>query len=118
MKVIKKGIRKKIAGIEEQTPKPKKPEGKDISGESADYTTRSAKLILQGSYLQAERELKKAIELDSMNTKAYGYMGSIFFMQGKYEEAIPWLEKALEIDPLLTGVRDALVRAKAAIMEN
>ena len=83
--------------------------------ESAKHTTRGAQLIKQGKFAEAEKELRKAIELNPMNATAHGNLGGLLFKQNKPEDAIPWLEKALELDPLLEGVDWALAKARAIV---
>ena len=85
--------------------------------EAAQYVDRGAQFIMQGRYAEAERELKKAIEINPMNATAHGNMGGVFLRQGQPYEAIPWIEKALELDPRLEGVPQALAQARAMALK-
>jgi len=80
--------------------------------EAAHHVDRSAQLIEEGRYVEAERELKMAIEINPMNAVAHGNMGCMFFMQGQPEKAIPWLKKALQLDPNIEGVPNVLAQAR------
>lgn len=82
--------------------------------EAAQHVDRGAQLIMQGRYVEAERELREAIDINPLNATAHGNMGAVFDRQGRPEEAIPWLEKALELNPCLDGIPQALAQARAA----
>ena len=51
------------------------------------------------NYEKAEREFKRAIEINSNYSDAYYYLGVLYKIQDKSELAISNYEKALEIDP-------------------
>ncbi len=51
---------------------------------------------LARKYEQAERHLKRAIDLDPLNYGAYGRMGRVYSEMGRYADAIATLEKAQE----------------------
>ncbi|HEY6247990.1 MAG TPA: tetratricopeptide repeat protein [Pyrinomonadaceae bacterium] len=65
----------------------------------------------------AERALKKAIELDPNFAPAFAYLGLIRAKTGAYGEAIPQYEKAIHADPQLAVVHhliaDAMLRQNA-----
>jgi len=82
--------------------------------EAVQHVDRGSQFVMQGHYAEAERELRRAIEINPMNATAHGNMGGVFLRQGQPEEAIPWLEKALELNPRLEGVPQALAQARAA----
>lgn len=84
--------------------------------EAAQYVTRGAHAILQGHYVQAEEDLRKAIAINPMNATAQANMGEIFRRQGRYGQAIPWFETALELDPGLEGVAVALAHPRGEIL--
>ena len=48
----------------------------------------------------AERELKKAIELDPKYSSAYQWLSEVYHYQGKGDQALSEINKALELDPL------------------
>lgn len=48
----------------------------------------------------AERELKKAIELDPKYSSAYQWLSEVYQYQGKGDQALAEVNKALELDPL------------------
>lgn len=85
---------------------------------AAQHVDRGAQLILQGRYIEAEKELESAIKVNPMNATAHSNMGAIFHRQERFEDAIPWLEKALELNPHLEGVPEALTQVRAALEEN
>lgn len=70
-------------------------------------------LIQQGRFADAEKTLRKAIEVNPFNATAHGNLGGVFYRQNRFAEAIPWLEKALELNPELAGVPQALAHARA-----
>jgi tetratricopeptide (TPR) repeat protein len=65
----------------------------------------------------AERALKKAIELDPNFAPAFAYLGLIRARTGAYGEAIPLFEKAIRADPKLAVVHhliaDAMLKQNA-----
>lgn len=84
-----------------------------LQQKAAQFVTYGDELIKQGRYAEAERNLKKAIELNPFNETAYANMGGVFFFQKQYGKAIPWFEKALNINPRIEGVPEALAQARA-----
>jgi TolB-like protein/Tfp pilus assembly protein PilF len=52
-------------------------------------------LYLARNYEQAERRLKRAIDLDPLNYGAYGRLGRVYGEMGRYADAITSLEKAM-----------------------
>jgi TolB-like protein len=48
----------------------------------------------------AERELKKAIELDPKYSSAYQWLSEVYHYQGNGDQALSEINKALELDPL------------------
>ena len=48
----------------------------------------------------AERELKKAIELDPKYPSAYQWLSEVYSYQGNFDQALLEINKALELDPL------------------
>ncbi len=56
----------------------------------------------------AERELKRAIELDPKYPSAYQWLSEVYLYLGKYDQALSEINKALEVDPLsmtINGVK-------------
>lgn len=78
------------------------------------HVDRGGQLFLKGRHARAERELRRAIEINPMNATAHANMGAAYSARGRHIEAIPWFEKALELDPAIEGVPDALDRARRA----
>jgi serine/threonine protein kinase/Tfp pilus assembly protein PilF len=60
----------------------------------------SVKLTYDWDWTGAEREFKRAIELNPSYAMAYLYYSSFFTMMGRHEEAIAAIKRALELDPL------------------
>jgi tetratricopeptide (TPR) repeat protein len=83
--------------------------------EAAQHVTRGAHAILQGHYVQAEEDLRKAIAINPLNATAHANMGDIFRRQGRYAQAIPWFERALELDPGIEGAAVALAHVRGEI---
>ncbi|MBI3961051.1 MAG: tetratricopeptide repeat protein [Chloroflexi bacterium] len=54
-------------------------------------------LYLSGDTLQAQRELRKAVELDGEYGPALAHLGMAYYSRRNYEEAAPTLEKAVSI---------------------
>ncbi len=48
----------------------------------------------------AERELKRAIELDPKYPSAYQWLSEVYYNQGNSDQALSEINKALELDPL------------------
>mgnify|MGYP001382824870 CR=1 FL=1 len=48
----------------------------------------------------AERELKRAIELDPKYPSAYQWLSEVYYYQGHSDQALAEIEKSLELDPL------------------
>ena len=62
-----------------------------------------------GKYQDAERYLKKAIELDATNATALNYLGYMLAVRGeKLEEALAYVEKALELEKYNGAFIDSL----------
>jgi HEAT repeat protein len=80
--------------------------------EASEHVDCGGLLFLQGRYVEAELEFKKAIEINSMNATAHSNIGNIYMTKRRPKDAIPWLEKALELNPYLEGVSDALTEAR------
>lgn len=78
------------------------------------HVDRGGQLFLKGRYAQAEREFRRAIEINPMNATAHANMGATYSARGRQIEAIPCLEKALELNPAIEGVPEALDRARRA----
>ncbi|MCL4833324.1 MAG: tetratricopeptide repeat protein [Caldilineaceae bacterium] len=54
-------------------------------------------LYLSGDTLQAQRELRKAVEQDGEYGPALAHLGMAYYARRNYEEAVPTLEKAVAI---------------------
>ncbi len=48
----------------------------------------------------AEKELKRAIELDPKYPSAYQWLSEVYLYQGNFDQALSEINKALELDPL------------------
>jgi HEAT repeat protein len=82
--------------------------------EAKEHVDRAAQLLFEGSYVEAETELRAAIAINPLNATAHANMGGVFLRLERPGEAIPWLEKALELNPRIEGVSQALAQARAA----
>jgi len=58
-------------------------------------------LIIEGRADKAERELRKALQLDGNNAEAYNTLGILYDKVGKYKIAKRLIERAMEIRPEL-----------------
>ncbi|KAI4319227.1 hypothetical protein MLD38_032854 [Melastoma candidum] len=71
-----------------------------LNGTSATYYSNRAAVYLElGSFLQAEADCSKAINLDKKNVKAYLRRGTAREMLGYYKEAIEDFRYALVLEP-------------------
>jgi eukaryotic-like serine/threonine-protein kinase len=57
-------------------------------------------LIYDYDFKGAERELKRAIELDPKYSSAYQWLSEVYHYQGNGDQALSEINKALELDPL------------------
>jgi len=62
----------------------------------------------------ADRELRRALELDPVNPDAHRVSGTLLYVKGRVDEAIERCKAALELDPLSPGLNDYLISAYAA----
>jgi serine/threonine protein kinase/Tfp pilus assembly protein PilF len=58
------------------------------------------KLTYDWDWTGADKEFKRALELNPSYSMAYLYYSSFFTMMGRHEEAIAMIKRALELDPL------------------
>jgi serine/threonine protein kinase/tetratricopeptide (TPR) repeat protein len=73
------------------------------------YTTLGCvKLIYDWDWAGAEREFKRAIELNSSYAMAHFYYSAFFTMMGRHEESIAAIKRALELDPLSLSINVVL----------
>ena len=71
-------------------------------------------LIAQNRLVEAEEQLKFAIELDPDFPHLYEDLGSILSLQSRFKEAIPLFEKAIALLPTLAHANKKLGEALAA----
>jgi tetratricopeptide (TPR) repeat protein len=107
------GIKINIAGLSHTNPNIclTKKEGKEVlknimksTGEdnkSKQRVMNAIALILEGKADKAERELRKALQLDGNNAEAYNTLGILYDKVGKYKIAKRLIERAMEIRPEL-----------------
>ena len=74
-------------------------EAKQRAEEAVQLVNRGFQLYTQGHYAEAEKEYRRAIEINPMSDEAHNNMGVLLLQLGRPGEAIPWLEKAVELDP-------------------
>lgn len=55
-------------------------------------------LFLNGQYVEAQNNLKSALQQDSSLILAYCYLGIIALETGSFKDALEWCERGLEID--------------------
>ena len=60
-------------------------------------------LTLDYDFAAADREFRRAMELDPNNARAYQWNGSRLMMIGRYDEALASFDRAIEIEPTLAG---------------
>lgn len=63
------------------------------------YAARAYAHSASERFVESERDLRKALELDPTFGRAYHHLGRAEFHQGKIEQAIDSFEKAAEFDP-------------------
>jgi TolB-like protein len=61
--------------------------------------------ILDYDFAPAERELKRAIELDANNFRAYQWNGQRLMMIGLYDQSLAQYDRAIEMEPMLADIR-------------
>ena len=59
----------------------------------------------------AERELRRAVELNPSYPTAHQWYGELLYEEGRYQEAITQIKQALELDPLSLIINTILGRA-------
>jgi tetratricopeptide (TPR) repeat protein len=62
----------------------------------------------------ADRELRRALELDPVNPEAHSVSATLLYVKGRVDEAIERCKAALELDPLSPMLNDHLISAYAA----
>jgi tetratricopeptide (TPR) repeat protein len=72
--------------------------GSDSRNNERGHGPRSA-LPNSSGFFDTKNSLKKAIELDSKNDKAYRELGRLYISRGEFSEADTFFKKALELDP-------------------
>ena len=60
--------------------------------------------MLDYDWAASERELDRAMELNSNNPQAFGWNGARLMMLGRYDESMASIKRALEIDPTSAGI--------------
>ena len=66
-----------------------------------------------GNYVEAEKELREAVELDGESVSIHYALGATYAAEGKVGEARAELGRALELDPGNNGVREMMGRLGA-----
>jgi TolB-like protein/Tfp pilus assembly protein PilF len=85
-----------------------------------DDTLAEAHAVLAGAdqdlweWGAAEREYRRALELDPNNGNAHHWYGLFLSRQGRQEEAITQIKRALEVDPLNLTFNTSMAEAYAA----
>ena len=60
----------------------------------------------------AERELNRALEINTREATAYQYLGELYYRKDDLESAASYWEKAVELDPSASGPRARLERVR------
>lgn len=63
-------------------------------------------LMLDYDFAAAERELKRALELNPNNARAYQVEASVLMMLGKCDQALVLSDRAIEIEPTVADIRN------------
>jgi len=63
-------------------------------------------LMLDYDFAAAERELKRAVELNPNNARAYQVEASVLMMLGKCDQALVLNDRAIEIEPTVADIRN------------
>ena len=72
----------------------------DLSPNGADSMLAAAyALIANQRHDEAEKELRKVIEIDSMNARAFHHLGRTLFQRGEIAEALENFDRATALDP-------------------
>ena len=66
------------------------------------------KLLYDWDWAGAEREFKRAIELNPSSASAHDYYSVFFTVMGRHEESIKEIKRALELDPLSLTINTVL----------
>jgi tetratricopeptide (TPR) repeat protein/mono/diheme cytochrome c family protein len=72
---------------------------KNSPNDSALHTELSAALLKAGRGDEAQKEMRRAIELDANNAKAHFNLANVLFAQGKVADAMGEFETVLRLDP-------------------
>lgn len=84
------------------------------NGEDADRRLDLVRaLMIEGKAADAEREARRAIELDPRNAYGFWLLGRILTESGRFDDARAALEQAIALDPKLGGAYYDLVRIGA-----
>jgi tetratricopeptide (TPR) repeat protein len=73
--------------------------GTDQRGAAARHADKGLQLAQGGDLVQAESELRRAVQLAPGNARFLASLGTVLAMAGKLEESTTILERALRIDP-------------------
>ncbi len=79
------------------------------------WTGKGRALLALGRPADAVGVYERAIKLDPGNTAAYVGLGDALAAAGRYEEAVENFLKALAMNPKLSGVREKITAAEAAM---
>jgi Tfp pilus assembly protein PilF/mono/diheme cytochrome c family protein len=72
---------------------------KHSPNDAALHTELSAALAKAGRTDEAQKEMRRALELDSKNVKAHFNLGNVLYGQGKVAEAMDEFQTVLRLDP-------------------
>ncbi len=72
------------------------------------YTRAAWEHLKSNDYEGAERQCRKALELNPKSTDAHYFLGLAMFGRKRYDEAIQYLSQAVQIDPANSEIRTHL----------
>ncbi|MCL1964370.1 MAG: tetratricopeptide repeat protein [Firmicutes bacterium] len=93
----------------------KRIKGPNSNDTSIRYSNRGNCYYRIKSYENAIKDLKKAIEINRENARAYGILGCLYYEQRNYKKALENMEKAVQYAPDNSNWKDWLKTIKAKV---
>ena len=79
---------------------------------AASHVDRGSKFFFEKRYDEAEKEFKKALEMNPVNATAHGNLGVLYLRTDRPKEAVKYFEKTKKLNPNMTGLSALMKEAK------